>query len=371
MRQPLSRRTFAASALGAMIAPRLRAQFSPIRRFTDPSTEIEMLCLSDPGRASYLPFSYNRSSSSRQNFVIYSMADANNGEAPQAYRLELKGGILKPLTTATALHPRALALSPDDKTLYFADGDRLFATSASGLAKPRELYKASSEAAFRQGFSLAEDGGSIVLLDGTKLVAVPLRSNVKAAPQVLTETNASCHDCLAAKGNAILYRDGEQALHLYQPGAKPLRLPIEAKAGKLGPALWNPDGRSFLFLRTQQGRGIANSLHEFSLDTNQETLVGKTSQFADFHRNGDSSVFVGASSSKAQPYILLMLRITRRELALCEHKASDATQVSPVFSPSSKRIFFQSDRLGKSAIFSVLVEKLVEPTEAEEETKKT
>ncbi len=327
-----------------------------------------MLCLSDPSRASYLPFSYNRSNSSRQNFVVYSSEGANGA---QAHRLELKGGILKPLTAASALHPRALALSPDDKTLYFTDGDTLQATSASSLSKPRELYKASSPDAFKTGFSLSEDGANIVLLDGAKLVSIPVRGSGKPAAQILTETGAACHDCIATKGNAILFRDPQSGIHLFAPGSKPQRVPLEDRPGKLGPAIWNPDGRSFLFLRTDQGRGVSNTLHEYSLDTKQESLVGKTSQFVDFNRNGDSSVFVGASGSKAQPYVLLMLRITRRELALCEHKSSDATQVSPVFSPSSKRIFFQSDRLGKSAIFSVAVEKLVEPTEADEETKKS
>jgi len=95
-------------------------------------------------------------------------------------------------------------------------------------------------------------------------------------------------------------------------------------------------------------------------------LVGKTSQFADFGRNTDSSVFVGASASKAQPFILIMLRITRRELALCEHRSSDPAGVAPRFAPSSQRIYFQSDRLGKPAIFSVAVEKLVERTDQED-----
>jgi oligogalacturonide lyase len=286
----------------------------------------------------------------------------------QAYRIELKGGALRPLTAAGALHARAFALSSDDKTLYFADGDRLYATSAASLSKPRELYRASSESVWKCGFSVQEDGSALTFVDGGKLISIPLRSAAKAASRVLAEVDAACSEPLVAKSNAVLLRDGERALHLVNPGGKAERL---ALAGKLGPAIWNPDGRSFLFLRTDQGRGIANSLHEYSLDTRQESLVGKTSQFVHFNRNADSSVFVGASGSKAQPYVLLMLRITRRELALCEHKASDATQVSPVFSPSSKRVFFQSDRLGKSAIFSVAVERLVEPTEDDEETKKS
>ena len=120
-----------------------------------------------------------------------------------------------------------------------------------------------------------------------------------------------------------------------------------------------------------QGPGIANTLLEYSLDTGKESLVGKTSNFVHFGRNADSSVFVGASASKAQAFILIMLRITRRELALCEHKSSDPTTVAPVFSPNSQRIYFQSDRLGKSAVFSVAVERLVENTDQEEPTKKS
>jgi len=147
------------------------------------------------------------------------------------------------------------------------------------------------------------------------------------------------------------------------PGAKPSRLKLD---GDLGPAVWNPDGRSLLYLRLNRGKGIANALFEYSLDTEKERLIGPTSQFVHFGRNADSSVFVGASGSKAQPYILIMLRVTRRELALCEHKSSDPGSVAPVFAPSSQRIYFQSDRLGKPAIFSVAVERLVEKTEQEE-----
>jgi oligogalacturonide lyase len=60
---------------------------------------------------------------------------------------------------------------------------------------------------------------------------------------------------------------------------------------------------------------------------------------------------------------LLLLRVTRRELALCEHRASDPSDVRPIFAPSSQRIFFQSDRSGKSALYTMAVDRLVEKTE--------
>jgi oligogalacturonide lyase len=63
---------------------------------------------------------------------------------------------------------------------------------------------------------------------------------------------------------------------------------------------------------------------------------------------------------------LLLVRAAKRELTLCEHRASDPHLVSPIFSPNSQRVFFQSDKDGKLAIYSMVVDKLVEETEVEE-----
>jgi oligogalacturonide lyase len=76
-------------------------------------------------------------------------------------------------------------------------------------------------------------------------------------------------------------------------------------------------------------------------------------------------VFVGASRSLASPYVLLLLRMARRELTLCEHRSSDPVAVEPVFSPDSQSVFFTSDRKGKRAIYRAHVEKFVEETPEE------
>ncbi|MEI9975049.1 MAG: hypothetical protein WDO73_25165 [Ignavibacteriota bacterium] len=39
-----------------------------------------------------------------------------------------------------------------------------------------------------------------------------------------------------------------------------------------------------------------------------------------------------------------MLRNTKRELTLCEHKASHPEMAAPRFSPDTQRLYFQSDR---------------------------
>jgi oligogalacturonide lyase len=73
-------------------------------------------------------------------------------------------------------------------------------------------------------------------------------------------------------------------------------------------------------------------------------------------------VFVGASGSKASPYLFLLVRTVKRELAIAEHKASDPTMVMPVFSPNSQRVFFETDRDGHQCLYSMTVDKLVEET---------
>jgi oligogalacturonide lyase len=75
-------------------------------------------------------------------------------------------------------------------------------------------------------------------------------------------------------------------------------------------------------------------------------------------------VFVGSSRSKAQPNVVLLLRSAKREMTICEHHASDAASVGPVFAPDSRRVYFESDREGKPALYSVNVELLVEPTQS-------
>ena len=74
-------------------------------------------------------------------------------------------------------------------------------------------------------------------------------------------------------------------------------------------------------------------------------------------------VYVGASGSKASPYLLLLIRAARRELTLAEHHASDPTLVAPAFAPNSQFVVFISDRHGKPAIYWIAVDKLVSETD--------
>ncbi len=161
----------------------------------------------------------------------------------------------------------------------------------------------------------------------------------------------------------ILYRQADEALWLINADGTQNRK-LKLAPGRVGPANWAPDGKTILYLNFPEDTTQLNTIRESMPDTNTEKLVGKTSQFVHFGFNRDTSVFVGASRNGGSPTVLLLLRVTRREFTICEHKATHPEAVAPIFSPDSQRVYFQSDRHGKSAIYCMHVEKLVEKTDS-------
>ena len=160
----------------------------------------------------------------------------------------------------------------------------------------------------------------------------------------------------------ILYRQGGEALWMVNSDGTQNRK-LKLAPGGIGTPNWSSDGKTILYLNFPEDRTQLNNLREFTPDTGADKLIGKTSQFAAFGANRDASVFVGASRNTS-PAVLLLLRAGHSERTMAEHKASNAEAVAPLFSPDSQRIYFQSDRHGKPAIYSMHVEKLVEKTDA-------
>ncbi len=330
-------------------------------RYADPATEFPVTRLTSPKHASFLAPASHRVVSHRGTFLLYT---SDQTGANQLMQMFLNTGEARQLTEAGALDPASPALAPDDRSVFFFDGPALKHLVFPTMHEA-EIYRVP-EGWSGRGFSLSQDGGRACLVetrDGRwRLRTAPLRSKRGEAATAF-EVPAPLADPLPRpRHEDILYRDGGGFLALWEAaGRKSRRLPLAP--GRSGPAFWSADGESLVYLNLPAVPGQLNTIREWVAASDSERLVARTSQYESFAPNTNGSIFVGASANKASPYILLLLKATRRELPLCEHRSSDAASVRPVFSPDSERVFYQSDRDGKLAIYAVNVQKLVEPTD--------
>jgi oligogalacturonide lyase len=281
--------------------------------------------------------------------------------------MDLKNGQMRQLTEAEDLDPASITLLADDHGFCYFDGDRLMAANLANL-KTREVYRIS-DGFRRSALNLAEDGQYAVVVEKKDAThRLQLVSMASGTAKKLVECDEEIRDPLPRpKRASILYARGPAAggnvwLADYD-GQHNYRLRITE--GGTGPAMWSPDGRTVLYLNYPEDSHKLHAIREFTPDANDDKMVANTSQFVQFGCNADASVFVGASGSKASPYVLLLVRTVHREMTLAEHRASDPAMVAPIFAPNSQRIFFGSDRHGKAAIYSMSVERFVEETDAD------
>ncbi len=323
---------------------------SEFKRYADPATELEVIRQTSPAFASGLTAAHLRQFTRRVDTLVY-WSDRDGTR--QIYRMELKNGESKQLTAATALDVTSFSLSPDDRYLYYFDGPVLQSVT-SGLSKPHDVYKVPDGSA-RAGLTVASDG-TVLFAEGARIMRVALQ---KTGP--ILEGDGKIDVVMARPRHAqVLYRQNGSFWIVNTDGTGKKQLSLAG--GTTGEALWSPSGRTLLYLQTPDDPKQLITLRENSPDESTDQLVARTSQFGTFAPNSDASVFAGASRSKASAYIIILLRVTRRELTLCEHRASDPGIVSVVFAPDSQSIFFVSDRHGKPAIYRVPVEKFVEET---------
>jgi oligogalacturonide lyase len=330
------------------------------RRYSDPATEFEVYRLTDPAHSSRLTAYYNRTLAHRSAFLLFS---SDRTGTRQAFRMDLKSGECKQLTQSQDLDSGSLTLLPDDRGFCLFDGRFLRQLNMATL-RDRQVYQVPEGWKRGPGFSVTSDGLSALFSEvrdqSSRLRRVSVGTGVAAT---VVETAFTPSDPVARPRRAqILYRQGDEGLWLVNFDGKQNRRLKTAPEGKLGPAIWSPNGRTVLYLFNPDDKTKLVSIREHTPDENLDKPVANTSQFAHFGSNGDTSVFVGASRNKGSPHILILLRLTRRELTLCEHKCSDPSTVAPLFSPDSQRIFFQSDRDGKPALYRVSVQKFVEET---------
>jgi len=356
----LTRRLFLSSlpALHALTASESGLP-SEAEHYPDPATEFEVTRLTAPSHTSRLPAYYSHAISRKNTFLVYT---SDRSGTLQAYRMDLKTFQSFPLTNAAALVPDSLALGMDEKIFLYADGKTVYSASLSNQ-RHKPVYEAA-EGSTIGNVSIADDGTHCFVVENSggasRLRTLRLMGNGPAGEVESPETISN--PIPRPKRAGILYRRGGDLWLVNYDGAQNRRLRLAA--GGLGPAVWSADGRTILYLSFPEGGKQLNNIREFDPDSNEDRAVANTSQYVHFGRNADASVFVGASGSKASPYVLLLVRSVKRELALCEHRSSNAAEVAPIFSANSQRVFFHSDRHGKRAIYSIRVERLVEETDS-------
>ena len=334
------------------------------KRYQDPATEFDVYRLTDPAFSSYLPAHYNRALSRRHGILLFS---SDRGGSNQAFRMDLKTGERRQLTQAQELDRESLTLLPDDHGFCFFDGPSLRQANLTTF-RDREVYRIPEGWTRGAGASMTGDGMSAIFFEtGARGARLRLVGMAKSAAATVVETPfTGAHPVARPRRAQVLYRQGDEALWLVNFDGRQNRKLKTAPDGTIGTAFWAPNGRTIQYLHIPADKTKLVAIREHTPDENADKQVATTSQFASFGCNGDASVFVGASRNRNSPHILILLRVARRELTLCEHRSSDPFAVGPIFSPDSQRIYFQSDRDGKPAIYRVQVERFVEETETEQ-----
>jgi len=328
-------------------------------RYPDPATELEVIRLTDPAFASGMTAPDLRQFGRRSDTLLY--WSERFGPGRQAFQLDLKSGESHQLTEVSALDPRSLALSSDEKSFYFFDGPALHESSLSNL-RTRQLFRLEG-AATRTGLTLAADG-SVLFAENTPGSGARIqRINKAGASSILSSDQPIDSLSVRPRQAQLFYRTGDAVWLAGLDGSGRRQLKLEP--GKTGEALWTQSGATLLYLHIPDDPSQLITLREHDPATGADRQIAKTTQFESVAPNTDSSVFVGASRSRASAYVLILLRVTRRELTICEHRASDPRMVQPIFSPDSQSVVFASDRHGKPALYRVRIEKFVEQTNVE------
>jgi oligogalacturonide lyase len=302
--------------------------------------------LTSPASAALLPLPENRFVSIKDRFVVIS---SNRSGAFAPYQVDLRSGLVRQLTDTAKLRPRSLMLDATERNLLFLDGTDLRVYSF-GSKRVRTLSEGVD--GFTMGNDFRPDNkaepGNLVVLRGDKVQN--LRGDVIASDGFTS--------CLLSPDNStvLLQRGAGTDVEFLFAGSRAAGSGVKSLAkGPISNPFWTADSQAIAYLREFEIRQV-------SVPDGHDELIAKTTMFAAFAPNRDGSVFVGASRSKAQPSVVIMVRSGRSELVLCGHRATDAAAVTPVFSPDSRRVYFQSDWQGNSAIFSVNTETIVEST---------
>ncbi len=331
------------------------------QRYKDSVTEFDVLRLTNPQWDSLLPANPSRAVDRRGRSVLCA---SNRSGVWEPWLVDIGGGTSRQIGAVEDLDPASLTFSADDRDALMFSGQRLLAVRLNNgrvqeLCGVRDGWKPSGHIA------PTDDGTSLFFVETREGAAELRRLRMpKGSPETVLGHSDGILSPTPNPRRAMVFWLTPSGELWVSPFDEPAKRRVDTPPGRVLQAQWAPDGQSILYLLEYADSSQLNAIREQGLDTRSDSLVAKTSQFVSFSRNANASVFIGASRNKAAPTVLVLLRATRREFTLCEHKASDPSAASPIFTPNSQKIIFQSDRHGKPALYMMNVEKLIEKTES-------
>src|SRR5208283_4471638 len=278
-----TRRGFLLSAAALPLAAQQKKTIFPseVKRYEDPTTELEVYRLTDPAHSSTLPAYYNRAIAHNNASMIF-CCDRNG--SPQAHRMDLKNGETRELTDAPDFDGYSLTLTPDSRWFCYFAGRRLFMSTMAARARP--LYEVPDGWERCPGLTVGPDGTHATFAERqgekSRLQMVPL---VQGPARTVVEVPFVMSDPIPRPMRAqILFRQGDQALWMVNSDGTQKRQ-LKLAAGQIGPANWAGDGKSLLYLSFPADRMQITTIRECVPDINGDTLVAKTSQYAHFGFN--------------------------------------------------------------------------------------
>lgn len=359
--QRWSRRGFlaysAAQCAYAEIAGKGRMFPSVAARYADPATEFVVIRLTDPQSTSLLPPPGNRAMSARG--LLYA-SDVSGSW--QAFLMDMKTRQSKQLTEAEQLDPGSLAIHPAGRGFLHFDGARLLETPFT-VGKLREVYRLPPGVEKLAGVYYNDDGqtATFVVKKAGRYQLQVLHLQRGAATTLIESPSEIRSPLPRPRHNSLAYSSNGETWMIDIDGQHNRRLKLAD--GETPQVRWTTGGRTLQYLNRPPDLKKPTSLREFVPETGEDTRIAETTNFVRFQASPDSSAFVGVSGSKASPYLLLLVRSGKRELALAEHRSSDPSIVNPVFGPNNQYVLFGSDRHGKPAIYSITMEKLLSETD--------
>lgn len=362
----LSRRAWLFGASSAVLAaPRIPGPAvldADWRHYTDPSTEFEVVRLTDSAYESVMPAAPSRALTRRSGQLLYASTRPGSWSI---LLMDLSNGRSRVLAEMDGIDPTALTLSADERSAFFVAGNTLHSVSLQRGNKIQPVYELTAGAQRSGALAPAVEDSSVWLVErrGSQSALKQIKATGGSAETLMEVEGGLLDPTLQPGGRAVAWRNDHGLLCSAAWGAKTVK-PLKTPPGRVIDFFWEPEGKSLLYLLEPEARNELVSIRGINIDSAEDKLIAKTSQYSAFAPNANASVFLGASRSKASPVILVMLRATRREFTLCEHKSSRPDLTAPTFAPNSQRVFFSSDLHGKPALYTVKVEKLIEKTDS-------